>query len=141
FADRDAFVDLFTTEARIAAGLTHANIVSVSNFGIEEGVLYLEQELVDGSDLARLMNRAPGGFPVALALFVVIEPLKGLAYAHHHRLPEGRPQTVIHRDIKPANVLVAREGHVKLADFGVAKVTSGDPSLTELRGTIGYLAP
>ena len=141
-SDSARFTEMFVTEARIAAGLVHANIVNVSDFGREGGIFWLEQELVDGEDLARLLDRTPGGFPLPLALHVVIEAMKGLAYAHDHRLPDGRSQTVIHRDIKPANVLVAREGHVKLTDFGIAKALSGsNPSMTELKGTIGYIAP
>src|SRR5215470_1508654 len=141
-SDNKRFTDMFLTEARLAAGLSHANIVGVSDFGREGQVFWLEQELVDGQDLARLLERTPAGFPLPLALFVVIEAMKGLAYAHNHSLPDGRAQTVIHRDIKPANVLVAREGHVKLTDFGIAKALSGsNPSITELKGTIGYIAP
>src|SRR5215470_8471593 len=141
-SDSARFTDMFVTEARLAAGLVHANIVSVSDFGRESGIFWLELELVDGEDLARLLDRAPGGFPLPLALFVTIEAMKGLAYAHNHRLPDGRPQIVIHRDIKPGNVLVAGEGHVKLTDFGIAKaVTGSNPSATELKGTVGYIAP
>jgi eukaryotic-like serine/threonine-protein kinase len=142
FADSEQFADLFASEARIAASLVHANIVSVSTFGEERGILFLEQELVDGADLARLVELAPGGLPIPIAIFVVVEALKGLAFAHDHALPDGQRQTVIHRDLKPANVLVAREGHVKLADFGIARIASGSGhSLTQLRGTVGYLAP
>lgn len=142
YAELETFARLFTAEARIAAGLVHANIVPVSDFGREGGVLFLEQELVDGIDLARLLERCPRGLPIELAIFVLAEALKGLGYAHHHVLPDGRVQNVVHRDVKPANVLVAREGHVKLTDFGVAKVTSASaPSVADLRGTIGYLAP
>jgi len=141
-SDNKRFTDMFLTEARLAAGLAHANIVGVSDFGREGQVFWLEQELIDGQDLARLLERTPSGFPLHLGLFVVIEAMKGLAYAHSHSLPDGRPETVIHRDIKPANVLVAREGHVKLTDFGIAKALSGsNPSITELKGTIGYIAP
>jgi serine/threonine-protein kinase len=133
-ADSSRFTDMFISEARIAAGLVHANIVGVTDFGREGQVLWLEQELVEGEDLGRLVERATGGFPSPMALFVTIEALKGLAYAHSHR--------VIHRDIKPANVLVAREGHIKLTDFGISKISSAtNPSQTELKGTIGYLAP
>src|SRR5215470_17158401 len=106
-SDSSRFTDMFISEAKIAAGLVHANIVGVTDFGREGQVLWLEQELVEGEDLGRLVERTP--FPAPMALFVIIEALKGLAYAHSHR--------VIHRDIKPANVLVAREGHIKLTDF------------------------
>jgi serine/threonine protein kinase len=141
-SDNKRFTDMFLSEARLAAGLAHANIVGVSDFGREGQVFWLEQELIDGQDLARLLERTSSGFPLHLGLFVVIEAMKGLAYAHNHSLPDGRAQTVIHRDIKPANVLVAREGHVKLTDFGIAKALSGsNPSITELKGTIGYIAP
>jgi serine/threonine-protein kinase len=141
-SDDGVWNDMFATEARIAAGLTHANIVQLSDFGRVGGVLFLELELVDGIDLGRLLDRLPNGLPEPLAVYILAEALRGLAYAHHHTLPDGREQCVIHRDIKPANFLVAREGNVKLTDFGIAKIASHTgPSQTQLRGTIGYFAP
>src|SRR5215471_17035535 len=141
-SDSARFTEMFVSEARLAAGLTHSNIVNVSDFGRERNVFWLELELVDGEDLSRLIERAPSGFPLPLAMYVTIEAMKGLAYAHNHRLPDGRPQCVIHRDIKPANVLVGREGQVKITDFGIAKALSTSKnSATELKGTIGYIAP
>src|SRR5512146_2074191 len=97
--DEERFAQMFLAEARIAAALDHANIVPVFNFGREGALLYIEMEQVVGQDLRHIIGRARARLPVPLALFVVAEALKGLAYAHE--------RGVVHRDIKPHNTLVS----------------------------------
>jgi hypothetical protein len=141
-ADEARFVAQFRQEAQISALLAHPNVVGVSDFGCEGGMFWLELERVDGDDLYQLLERAPGGFPLPIALFVVTEILKALEHALTKPRPDGRPLGIIHRDLKPSNVLCAREGHVKLADFGLAKLLSGGAgTILGFRGTIGYRAP
>jgi Protein kinase domain len=133
--DEERFAAMFLAEARIAAALDHANIVPVFNFGREGQLLYIEMEQVLGQDLRRVLERAHGPLPLPLALFVVAEALKGLAYAHE--------RGVIHRDIKPHNTLCSYEGQVKLTDFGIAKVAETGAGVThsDVKGTAGYIAP
>lgn len=126
----------FVAEARVSMGLSHANIVSVFDFGRSENDYYLAMEWVDGCDLRQLLDarrETSSGVDEDVALHVAAEVARALAYLHG--LPEER--RVAHCDLKPANVLVSRAGEVKLADFGVA---AHDPS-APAGGTRRYMAP
>ena len=144
-----SFAAMFIAEARIAALLSHPNIVSVLDFDRdEEGVLFLAMELVDGPDLRKLTRAAADrGRRVdpRLAAFLAGEVLRGLAYAHELKLGE-RPLGIIHRDVSPHNVLVSRSGTVKLADFGIAKATAAATTSQSgtsgvVKGKLAYMAP
>lgn len=125
----------FAQEARAVALLNHPHIVTVYEFGEDQGQHYLAMEYVHGEDLETIIQR--GKVSKADLLRVLVQVCEGLAYAHE--------QGVVHRDIKPANILVTRHGkrtHAKLMDFGVAQM--GDPGLTEAgvrMGTVSYMAP
>jgi serine/threonine-protein kinase len=126
----------FAMEARMAAGFSHPNVVSVYDVGEIDGRPYLVMELVSGQSLAEILH-ARGPLPVDEALTTTDALLSALAAAHDHGL--------VHRDVKPANVLVASDGRVKLADFGIAKAAQqASASLTatgEVMGTPTYLSP
>lgn len=125
----------FEREAQAAAALNHPHVVTVYEFGEDEGIHYLVMELVEGEDFEALIR--DGKAPKAELLEVLAQVCEGLAYAHS--------RGVVHRDIKPSNVLVARHGgrpHAKLMDFGVAQM--GLSSLTQTgtwMGTVNYMAP
>jgi predicted Ser/Thr protein kinase len=125
----------FEREARAAAMLNHHHIVTVYEFGEDEGLHYLAMEFVQGEELEALIQA--GQTPKAELLEVLAQICEGLGYAHEHG--------VIHRDIKPANILVMRHGkrpHAKLMDFGVAQM--GPSGLTQTgtwMGTVSYMAP
>jgi eukaryotic-like serine/threonine-protein kinase len=130
------FVDRFTREARAAAMLSHPNVVSVSDQGSDQGLVFLVMELVRGRTLRDLLQ-ARGRLTVGEA-FAVLEPvLAGLTAAHR--------AGIVHRDIKPENVLIGVDGVVKVADFGLARavVGNGQSSATGgmLIGTVAYLSP
>jgi eukaryotic-like serine/threonine-protein kinase len=125
----------FAQEARAAGTLNHPNLVTIHEFGEDQGVLYLAMEFVPGEDLeAMLRSRA---LPPVEALEVLAQVCDGLAYAHQ--------KGVLHRDIKPSNIRVRREGEhllAKVMDFGIARVTGSDLTGTGiLLGTFGYMAP
>ncbi|MGY1747408.1 Stk1 family PASTA domain-containing Ser/Thr kinase [Blastococcus sp. SYSU D00695] len=131
-----SFVERFTREARAAAMLSHPNVVSVSDQGSDQGLVFLVMELVRGRTLRDLLQ-ARGRLTVGEA-FAVLEPvLAGLAAAHR--------AGIVHRDIKPENVLIGHDGVVKVADFGLARavVGTGQTSHTGgvLIGTVAYLSP
>jgi eukaryotic-like serine/threonine-protein kinase len=138
--DDEAFAARFVLEARSAARLSHPNVVNVYDQGedptVDGGTLYLVMELIVGHTLRDVIRRdAPVSPPRALAL---MEPVvSALAAAHRAGL--------IHRDIKPENVLIADDGRVKVADFGLAKAVSADTQHTAtggvIIGTVSYLAP
>jgi formylglycine-generating enzyme required for sulfatase activity len=130
------FVARFKREARTLAKLHHPGIVMVHDFGqTSEGHLYFVMEFVDGTDLYKIIHGP--GLDCAQALEIIGQICDALQYAHS----EG----VVHRDIKPANVIMALDGRVKLADFGLARPTddsSGAFTRTNVvMGTPDYMAP
>jgi predicted Ser/Thr protein kinase len=130
------FAERFAREARALARLSHPGIVTVHDHGQADGLSYLVMEYVDGVNLRELLRQGP--LEPAKALAIARELCEALQYAHD----EG----VVHRDIKPENVLVDSRGRVKVADFGLAKLTggAGDVLLTrsdQVMGTPHYMAP
>jgi serine/threonine-protein kinase len=117
--DDATFVARFFDEARIASRLHHANIVGVLDFAIADGAPFQVLELVDGCDVAQLLDRGEP-IPVEIALHVTTEVAHALAYAHEAKDDAGAPLGIVHRDVKPSNVLLSRAGEVKLGDFGIA---------------------
>jgi serine/threonine protein kinase len=132
-----AFAERFAREARAMAMLGHPHIVAVHDFGETDGLYYFLMEFVDGVNLRRLLDT--GKLAPEAALAIVPQICEALQYAHDHG--------VVHRDIKPENVLLDKEGRVKIADFGIAKLVgreAKDLSLTgegQIVGTPQYMAP
>jgi serine/threonine protein kinase/beta-lactam-binding protein with PASTA domain len=134
--DDDDFAARFVREARAAARLSHPNVVGVFDQGDDDGTVFLVMEMVPGHTLRDVIRKeAPMSPGRALALLDPV--LSALAAAHRAGL--------VHRDIKPENVLIADDGRVKVADFGLAKAVSADTQHTAtggvLIGTVSYLAP
>jgi len=135
-ASQPEFVERFVREARALAALSNPHVLAIHDFGERGGFCYLVTEFVDGANLRELMQL--GRLSPAEVLRIVPQICAGLHFAHQHG--------VVHRDIKPENVLVDREGVVKLADFGLAKLAGdpGRPGLTgsgAVFGTPHYMAP
>jgi serine/threonine protein kinase len=133
-ADDEVFHERFFREARMAAALSHPNLVAVYDVGDDDGLPYIVMEYVEGESLAELMSRE-GPMPPDRAVDVLLQVCAGLEHAHAAGL--------VHRDIKPQNVLVRRDGVVKIADFGIAR-TMQATQLTQVGtvlGTAAYLAP
>ncbi len=135
-ADDPAFVSRFQREAQAAARLVHPNVVQVFDSGRDERTdqYFIVMEYIEGSSCAEIL-RDDGWVEVPEAIAIIGQACEGLHYAHRHG--------VVHRDVKPGNLLRAREGEVKLADFGIAKATE-QSSITQVGsvlGTAAYLAP
>jgi hypothetical protein len=135
-ADDPAFVSRFQREAQAAARLVHPNIVQVFDSGRDDRTsqYFIVMEYIEGSSCAEIL-RDDGWVEIDEALSIIEQACEGLHYAHRHG--------VVHRDVKPGNLLRAREGEVKLADFGIAKATE-QSSITQVGsvlGTAAYLAP
>ena len=128
------FVRRFIGEARSVARLSHQNVVAVFDQGADGPFLYLAMEYVPGRTLKELL-RDSGRFPPATALEIMVGVLGGLAAAH--------ASGIVHRDVKPENVLVAADGRVKVADFGLARAQSaaGHTRAGLLIGTVAYVPP
>ncbi|MBZ4334833.1 protein kinase [Corallococcus sp. AS-1-12] len=125
YADDEAFISMFISEARISATLSHGNVAQVFDFGQVEGEYFLAMEFVDGKPLDKVLKRARkaglGALPIPVAVFIAMEMCRGLHYAHSRTDSSGKPLGIVHRDISPDNVLVSYEGQVKIVDFGIAK--------------------
>ena len=139
-------VEMFLSEARLAARLVHPNVVRTYDAGILKRQPYIAMELVEGVDLKRMQGASEEPLPIAFALYVVEQICEALAYVHSLTGDDGAPIGLIHRDVSPSNImLVRRSGDVKLLDFGVAKAaTKSGLSQTrtgELKGKLGYMAP
>jgi serine/threonine-protein kinase len=134
-SDDEEIRNRFHQEAEIAGNLQHRNVVTVYDFGVQDGVPYLVQEYLTGEDLDRkIKTRAPLSFPEKLLYLVQVA--RGLEYAHS--------KGVIHRDIKPANIRILEDGTAKIMDFGIAKLQQQQSGLTQTGMTLGtaaYLAP
>ncbi|WP_315096183.1 Stk1 family PASTA domain-containing Ser/Thr kinase [uncultured Cellulomonas sp.] len=128
------FIARFRREARTAARLTHPGLVGVYDQGVDGETSYLTMEYIDGCNLRRHIGER-GALTVADALRIGESVLDALAAAHRVGL--------VHRDIKPENVLLASDGRVKLADFGLARAVTEVTSTTTgtVLGTVAYLAP
>lgn len=136
------FREAFVAEARLAASLSHTNIVQVVEIGEDGGMPFLVMEHVQGMDLAacnNAMRRQGVAWPAGLAAFVAAEVAMALDHAHRRRDLEGRPLGIVHQDIMPANVLLSYEGAVKITDFGMASA-SGQERLQRVAHP-RYLAP
>ncbi|MEO8218518.1 MAG: protein kinase, partial [Acidobacteriota bacterium] len=131
----------FEREAQAASSLNHPNIVTIYDIGSEGSVSYIAMELVEGHSLRELME---GPLKVRQLLEIAVQMAEGLAKAH--------AAGIVHRDLKPENVMMTGDGHIKILDFGLAKLTQPDSSQSAatapaettpgtVMGTIGYMSP
>lgn len=140
------FRDMLLQEAQLAARIRHPNVVQTIDVGVEDE-LYLVMDFVDGASLAELVKRAElqgERLPLHVIAAILTDTLRGLEAAHAATDPAGAPLGVIHRDISPQNLLVGRDGITRIADFGVAKATQGNPVTTktgEVKGKLSYISP
>lgn len=140
-----AFVRMFLNEAKLAAGLSHSNIVHVVDFGSEGGEHFMAMEYVHGRSVQDILRAGArhGGVPRDVALTIVHEVAAALHYAHERAGADGRPLGLVHRDVSPSNVLVSFDGDVKLVDFGIAKATEATRVTRSggIKGKLAYMAP
>ncbi|MCL2016038.1 MAG: Stk1 family PASTA domain-containing Ser/Thr kinase [Defluviitaleaceae bacterium] len=130
----EGYVERFYKEAQSVAGLSHANIVKVYDYGEDDLMRYIVMEYIDGTSLKDLIVRkAP--FDDDTTLSVAVQIAEGLLHAHKN--------DVVHRDIKPQNILVTHDGIVKIADFGIARVAKVTTltSNTNSMGSVHYFSP
>ncbi len=132
-AQDPVFFKRFVQEARSIARLAHPNIVHIYNFGEQGDIKYIAMEYVDGGTLKQRLGQP---LPVRQAAEFVIQAAKGLECAHKNG--------IIHRDIKPANMLLRKNGHLLLTDFGLAKILEDTTNITRTGARLGtphYMSP
>ncbi|MBX3259930.1 MAG: serine/threonine protein kinase [Labilithrix sp.] len=145
-AEESAFRNMFLDEARLAARLSHPNIVHTYEVGEQGGVYFIAMEYLEGQSLNKVLKetlRRKETLEPEIAVRVVADALAGLGYAHELRDYDGRPLSVIHRDISPHNIFVTYDGHTKLVDFGIAKaaLSSTETEVGVLKGKVAYMSP
>ncbi len=133
-------------EARLAAQLQHPDIVEIYDVGQEDDIVYIAMERIDGADLRVVMDRCWASWkrplPWPLAVRFGARIARALQHAHQKCGMDGRSLGLVHRDLKPANVILAREGFLKLIDFGIAKSYNITQKNSEvLKGTAAYMSP
>ena len=146
-ADEPQFLSMFLNEARIAADLSHPNIVHIYDLFQDGPTSYvIAMEYVHGETVFGLFRetrqknvRISYGHIVRM----IIAVCEALHYAWEEPSPDGRPRRIIHRDVSPSNILVGVDGQVKLADFGIAKAlqSEGLTKVATLKGKYGYMSP
>ena len=134
FTTDEEFIRRFNTEAQAAASLTHQNIVSIYDVGMEDNIYYIVMELIQGKTLKQIIDE-DGVLPWKWSLNIAIQIASALEVAHRNN--------IIHRDIKPHNIIITEDGIAKVTDFGIAKAVSNS-TITAFGTTIGsvhYFSP
>ena len=113
--EKEEYEARFYQEAKAAGRLNHPNIVTIYDVGKSGDIAYIAMEFLQGRELRDVLNEEPL-LPIDHVLDIVVQVAQGLAYAHEH--------DIVHRDVKPANIMVVRDGHVQITDFGIARMAS-----------------
>lgn len=135
FSSSSAFQERFKQEARAAANLTHPNIVTVHDFGLDQDRLFIVMEYVPGTDLKQIIQQK-GALPIYQATRLFVQACAGIGYAHRAGL--------VHCDIKPHNMLITPDNRLKVTDFGIARALASvkhDEQLQAIWGSPAYFSP
>ena len=139
------FIEMFFDEARLAARLSHPNVVQTLEVGEDAGRYFLAMEYVEGQALNRLIKASDSlnAFDLNFRLTVLVRALSGLDYAHELTDYDGSSLQVVHRDVSPGNILVGYDGQIKLTDFGIAKArdSTTETRIGVFKGKTAYMAP
>lgn len=147
FSQNNEFVNFFKAEAEVTINLSHSNIVSIYDFGIENEQFFLVMELVEGKNLRQIINelkKINKSISIEQALYIIKEAASGLDHAHRCvDTKTGKPLNITHRDMSPQNIMISYEGEVKVIDFGIAKAeTEGEATKAgTLKGKFAYMSP
>ena len=146
FTTDPSFVEMFMDEARLAARIRHANVVSTLDVVASGNELFHVIDYVHGETVSKLLSaarKAGEHVPVDVTVRIVCDALYGLHAAHEATDEQGRPMGLVHRDVSPQNLMVGVDGVTRVLDFGVAKAR-GQSRTTDtgrIKGKIGYMAP
>lgn len=144
YTEDSEFVRMFLNEAQLAGNLSHPNIVHIYDLFEDDGYV-IAMEYVRGTTVLSILRacaRQGRTIPYGPAVRIALAVCDALHYAYTSLDDNGHPRHIIHRDISPSNVLIGYDGHVKLADFGVAKALDVNVTRGEsIKGKFGYLSP
>jgi len=136
--------EMFLTEARLAAQLTHPHVVQIYELGEHAGSLYIVMEYLDGEDLAVIRRTAQKhkiALPDRYLARIVSMAAEGLHYAHTLVGHDGKTLRIVHRDVSPQNLIATFDGGLKVVDFGIAKQLTHATNSGKLKGKLGYMSP
>jgi len=144
--DSEEFVRMFIDEAKLAAQLSHNNIIHIYDLGKVDRSHYIAMEYIEGRDLRSILEECRERdikMPIELAIYVANLLASALDYAHKKRDFDNRALGLVHRDVSPQNVLISYDGDVKLCDFGIAKAASkaSQTRAGALKGKLQYMSP
>ncbi len=143
-AQDPAFVAMFLAEARLAARLSHPNVVSTLEIEDGEALPYIVMEYLDGQPLQQVVAAARMAFtpiPLPMHLAAIGSAVEGLGYAHGAVGYDGSPLRVVHRDVSPHNVFVTFSGLAKVLDFGIAQTVDSPNAMPTSAGRASYMSP
>src|SRR5688572_14117542 len=145
-AEDASFIRSFVREAKLASTLQHPNIVQTLELGRVGATYFISMEFIDGRDVRRVLRHArkvSGPPPINVTLALMIQLCDALDYAHHRTDGNGNPLGIVHRDLSPSNLLLTRNGHLKVIDFGIAKAVSAQLATQtgRVKGKLAYMAP
>lgn len=146
YGEDDKYIEMFVDEAKIAAELSHPNIVQIYDFGKKDNFYFIAMEYVEGKDLRLILNKLMGTNSLLdehLSIHLIIKTLEALSYAHSAKDRKGNNLDIVHRDISPPNILISYSGEVKLTDFGVSKASNKSHQTLSgaLKGKLLYMSP
>ncbi len=147
FTRNKEFVDMFLNEARVAAMLTHSNIVQIYDLGNVNNIYFIAMEYIFGLSLDQLLIKSvkkKSPLPLQFSCHIISQAATGLHYAHKMKDIYGVSMNIVHRDISPQNILVSYEGIAKVVDFGIAKANTRSSEKTQagkIKGKVSYMSP
>ena len=144
--EQQSFVNMFLGEAKLAAQLSHPNIVQIYDLGKIKDSYFIAMEYVAGQDISAIIPKCKSTgipLPIEYALKIVSSVCEALHFAHTKTDPYGSPLHIVHRDISPENIRVAWTGAVKILDFGIAKAATQlhETRAGEIKGKLSYMSP
>src|SRR3954462_3686110 len=145
-SSQTTFVKMFLNEAKLAAQLSHPNIVQIYDLGKILDRYFIAMEYIFGRDMRRIIPKADQmgiPFPMVYALKIASSVCEGLYYAHGKVDLYGNPLNIVHRDVTPENIFVSFDGTVKVLDFGIAKAANQieQTRAGEIKGKLSYMSP
>jgi serine/threonine protein kinase/DNA-binding response OmpR family regulator len=146
YGEDDKYIEMLVDEAKIAAELSHPNIIQIYDLGRKDNYYFIAMEYVLGKDLREIQGRLrekDQWFPEEISLFLVIRILEALNYAHKAKDSHGHALEIVHRDVSPPNILISYGGDVKLTDFGISKasIKMHHTISGALKGKLLYMSP
>ncbi len=142
----EAFVEMFMDEARVASTIHHPNVVAIMDVGVEDDLIFLIMEYVEGdsfSNVEKVAVQLRRRIPLKIVLRVVLDALAGLHNAHELTNHDGSPLKIVHRDVSPQNIMVGIDGNSRIVDFGIARAESRitTTKVGMIKGKLNFMAP